>query len=81
MWLSKASRPLNIMKAFRRAGFISRWDGAAENLACHIDPDCAKDVRRWNQAKTQESVVLVSRLDEDNRESSKIPSNEMKSWK
>jgi hypothetical protein len=30
-------------------------------LICHIDCDCAKDVRHWNQDKLRVAVVFESR--------------------
>jgi hypothetical protein len=53
----KAATPLNVIKAFRRAGVTSRWDRAAEALICHIHRTCAKEIRHWNQAKSRISAV------------------------
>jgi hypothetical protein len=40
----KASTPMNILKAFRWEGLVSRWDGAAKTLSYQIDRVCVKDV-------------------------------------
>jgi hypothetical protein len=63
----KASTPLNIIKAFRRAGLLSRWDGAAETLIGHIDRDCAKHVLHWNQVQSRVSVIHESRWEGGNQ--------------
>jgi hypothetical protein len=59
----KESKPLSVMKAFRRAGVASRWDPTAETLICHINRACAREVRHWNQAKSRVSVIFGLRLE------------------
>jgi transposase len=64
--LQKASTPLNIIKAFRRAGIISQWDVNAKTLVCRVDRQQAKEVRHWHQSRSRVSVVRQSIPDGDN---------------
>jgi hypothetical protein len=63
----KALTPLNIIKVFRWAGLVSRWDGATKTFICHSDRDCRKDVRCSNQAKSRVSGMLESRWEGGNQ--------------